>query len=271
MYFSPSVHVKHSQNWTWLWFLIFFFQEWLNPNAGIQSFFVAPSCDQISHVVVCDDWKETLPSPSPTSCSTSPLLHFHKYPPSFSVIYNSSSQSNFSNVGYFMSSSSGGSAQTDPNPAYFIYHDSFQNHILDPLFSLCDPLTSFPEYESLKREPESPDSGFGIMKEDEMNEAQRDIGREEQEGLTDQSSRLCFHQLHLPSCSPSSPSTRPSTLTEPCESQRTDVSETDTSSSSAPQLVAGAMCRSSSMPVEPFETGYLTLKELQMTFSNKSI
>lgn len=252
-------------------------KEWLNPHPGTQSFFVAPSCDQISHVVVCGDWNETAPSPSPTSGSTSPLLHFHKYPPSLSnndrVLYNSSSQSNFSNVGYFMSSSSGGSARTDPNPAYFIYHDSFQNpsHILDPLFSMCDPLTSFPEYESLKREPESPDSGFGIMKEDEMDETRRDICREEQEGLTDRSSRLCFLQLHHPSCAPSAQSTHSSTLTQPCESQQADVSETDASRSSAAQLVASAMCRSSSMPVEPFKTGYLTLKELQMTFSNKSI
>ncbi|KAK5621065.1 hypothetical protein CRENBAI_014589 [Crenichthys baileyi] len=249
-------------------------KKWLNPLSGTQSF-VVPSCNQISQVEVCEDWN-MVPSPSPTSSSTTAFLHFHRNSTSCSdssrVVYNSSSLSSFSNVGYFMSSSCSGSARTNPNPAYFTYHDNFQNfpQIDGPHFCLCDPLNSFPEYESLKREPESPDSGFGIMKEDEMKETHRVICREGEEVLNDQSSPLLFLPLHLSSHLPSSPSAHPSTLTQPSESQL-DAPETDTSSSSAAQLVAGAMCRSSSMPVEPFKTGYLTLKELQLTFSNKSI
>uniref|UniRef100_A0A3B3UGC5 Interleukin-2 receptor subunit beta-like n=1 Tax=Poecilia latipinna TaxID=48699 RepID=A0A3B3UGC5_9TELE len=237
--YFQTLHTVHQGN----------LKEWLNPFSGTQSFLVTPSCDQISHVVVCEDWNEAVSSSSPTSIATSPLLHFHRYPTSCSnnngLIYNSSSLSSFSNVGYFMSSSSGGgSARTDSNPAYFAYQDNFQNapHIHGLHFPLCDPLASYPEYESLKREPESPDSGFGIMKEDEMKETWRVISREGEEALNDHSSPLFFLPLHLPSRPPSSPSP-----------------------------VAGAMCRSSSMPVEPFRTGYLTLKELQMTFSNKSI
>lgn len=259
--------------WTWICFL-FSLQEWLNPFSGSQSFFVTPSCDRISHVVVCEDWNDGASSPSPTSITTSPLLHFHRYPTSCSnsngLIYNSSSRSSFSNVGYFMSSSSGGgSARTYSNPACFAYQDSFQDprHIHGLHFPLCDSLASYPEYESLKREPESPDSGFGIMKEDEMKETQRAISKEGGEVLNDQSSPLLFLHLHLPSRPPSSPSAHPSTLTQPSESQQMDIAETDT----AAQPAAGTMCRSSSMPVEPFRTGYLTLKELQMTFSNKSI
>ncbi|XP_027898873.1 interleukin-2 receptor subunit beta [Xiphophorus couchianus] len=266
--YFQSLHTVHQGN----------LKEWLNPFSGTQSFFVTPSCDRISHVVVCEDWNEEASSPSPTSITTSPLLHFHRYPTSCSnnngLIYNSSSLSSFSNVGYFMSSSSGGgSARTDSNPAYFAYQDNFQDppHIHGLHFRLCDSLASYPEYESLKREPESPDSGFGIMKEDEMKETQRAISREGEEVLIDQSSPLLFLPLHLPYRPPSSPSAHPSTLTQPSESQQMDAAETDTGSSSAAQPVAGAMYRSSSMPVEPFRTGYLTLKELQMTFSNKSI
>uniref|UniRef100_A0A3Q2PB56 Interleukin-2 receptor subunit beta n=1 Tax=Fundulus heteroclitus TaxID=8078 RepID=A0A3Q2PB56_FUNHE len=252
-------------------------KEWLNPLSETQSFCVTPSCDQISHVVVCEDWNESVHSPSLTSTSTSTLFHFHRYPTTGSdtnaIIYNSSSLSSFSNKGYFMSSSSGGSARTNPNPAYFTYHDSFQNlpHIHIPHLSPSDPLTSCPEYESLKREPESPDSGFGIMKDDEIKETQRVTCGEGEEVLKDQSSPLRFFPLQLPSHPPSFPSAHPSTLTQPSESQPMDVADTDTSGGLAAQLGASAMCRSSSMPVEPFKNGYLTLKELQMTFSNKSI
>ncbi|XP_054892237.1 interleukin-2 receptor subunit beta isoform X2 [Poeciliopsis prolifica] len=260
--YFQTLHTVHQGN----------LKEWLNPFSGTQSFFVTPSCDRISRVVVCEDWNEAASSPSPTSITTSPLLPFHRYPASSSnngLDYNSSSLSSFSNVGYFMSSSSGGgSARTDSNPAYFAYRDDFQNspQVHGMHFPLCDP-----DYESLKREPESPDSGFGIMTEDEMKETRRAVSREEEAVLSDQSSPLLFLPLHLPSRPPSSPSAHPSTLTRPSESQQMDVAETDTGSSSAAQPVAGAMCRSSSMPVEPFRTDYLTLKELQMTFSNKSI
>ncbi|PWA33238.1 hypothetical protein CCH79_00013678 [Gambusia affinis] len=232
--YFQSLHTVHQGN----------LKEWLNPFSGSQSFFVTPSCDRISHVVVCEDWNDGASSPSPTN----------------GLIYNSSSRSSFSNVGYFMSSSSGGgSARTYSNPACFAYQDSFQDprHIHGLHFPLCDSLASYPEYESLKREPESPDSGFGIMKEDEMKETQRAISKEGGEVLNDQSSPLLFLHLHLPSRPPSSPSAHPSTLTQPSESQQMDIDETDT----AAQPAAGTMCRSSSMPVEPFRTGYLTLKE----------
>ncbi|XP_015234061.1 PREDICTED: interleukin-2 receptor subunit beta-like [Cyprinodon variegatus] len=253
-------------------------KEWLNPLSGTQSFFEPPPCDQFSHVEVCEDWNETAPSPSPTSSSRTAFFHFQRSQTSSletsDMPYNSSSFSTFSNKGYFLSSSSGDSAGANPNLTYFTYQDNFQNLPCIPNFSPCDPLTPYPEYESLNRQPESPDSGFGFMKEDEMKETGV-ICKEGKEVLSDGKlpSPLLLIPLQLPSRPPFSPPATPATLIQPPESPQMDVAEIDTgtSTSLAAQPVSGAMSRSSSMPVEPYETGYMTLKELQMTFSNKSI
>ncbi|XP_070703895.1 interleukin-2 receptor subunit beta [Pempheris klunzingeri] len=260
-------------------------KTWLNPASASESFFMTRPCDHISTVEVCESW-DVVPSTSPSSSSTSALLHFRSYPSPGSDTsgvadnFSSSSSSCFSNMGYFMSSSSSSSARTEASPAYFTYQDDFHNlhtsHNLHP--SLCPSLTISPKCDSLKREPQSPDSGFDTGKEDEKNKEDKKVADVEGEEVLDdlQSSPLLILPLQLPSqiCPPSS---LPPPPNDPClnqvshDSHQVDTPVAAASGSYAAWPLAGAMCRSSSMPVEPCKTGYLTLKELQTTFSNKSI
>ncbi|XP_071330347.1 interleukin-2 receptor subunit beta [Trachinotus anak] len=270
--YFPTLHSVHAGN----------LKKWLNPLSVSDTFFTAQPRDHISPVEVCQSW-DVVPSSSPSSSSTSALLHFRSYPISGSdtsgVADNSSSSSCFSNMGYFMSSASSSLAQTDPCPAYFTYQDDFHNlhnnHNLH--LSLCPSFTTSRAYESLMREPQSPDSGFGIGQEDEEDKNDAKVMDVEEVSDDHQSSPLLILSLHLPSwvCPPSSapPPPHPPSLTQSCsESQEMeDEPEAAACGSYAAWPVAGSMCRSSSMPVEPCKTGYLTLKELQTTFSNKSI
>lgn len=183
-------------------------------------------------------------------------------------------------MGYFMSSSSSSSARTDPSPAYFTYQDDFHNlhnsHNLH--LSLCPSFTTSPTYESLKKEPQSPDSGFGIGKEDEEDKEDKKVVDVKGDDISDdhQTSPVLVLPLHLPSwmCPPSSPPPAPNapSLTQvSSDNQQVDTPVAAVSSSYAAWPLARSMSRSSSMPVESCKTGYLTLKELQTTFSNKSI
>ncbi|XP_072225690.1 interleukin-2 receptor subunit beta [Leuresthes tenuis] len=255
-------------------------KKWLNPLSLSESVLTAQTCDHISPVELCEDW-DLVSYHCLSSSSTNALLHFQNYPSSGSntsgIPYSSSSLSTFSNMGYFISSSSGTSARSNPSPAYFTYQEHFCNVpnslSLDP--SLCAPLTSCPDYERLKKEPQSPDSGFGIGKEDDREDG-RDMDVEKEEVLDEQTSHPLILPLHLPSHMrpPSSPPAppHPPTLTQmSSDSLHAAVPGTAVSSVSTARLVPGAMSRSSSMPMDPCETGYLTLKELQATFSNKSI
>ncbi|XP_037545379.1 interleukin-2 receptor subunit beta [Nematolebias whitei] len=238
-----------------------------NPKRQLSGseFVFVPSCDHISPVEVCQDWEVMVPSLSPSSSSISALLHPQNYPPSASgssgVVFNSSSLSSFSNMGYFISSSSSGSAGTDPHLAYFTYNDPFQTLPTIPQPSLCDTFSSDPDYESLKKEPESPDSGFGIKEDQE-------------EDLNEHRSLFLVLPLHFPSHTrlPSSPPS-PAVAQISSIKQELDVSEMVAAAGGAGGggSAAAAMCRSSSMPVETFKSDYLTLKELQSTFSNKSM
>lgn len=257
-------------------------KKWLNPPSAPDSFFTAQPHDHISPVELCDS-ADVVPSTSPSSSSTSAQLHFKSYPMAVSdtsgVVYNSfsSSSSCFSNKGYFLSSSSGGSALTDPSPAYFTYQDDFHNlHSGPNLHLFCPSINTFPTYESLKREPQSPDSGIGIREEDEEEKEDKRVVDVEEDEVSDdqQTSPLLILPLHLPSqmCPPSSPPPSPPSLTQvSSDSHQVNTPVAAASGGYAAWPLAGAMCRSSSMPVEPCRTGYLTLKELQTTFSNKSI
>uniref|UniRef100_A0A3Q4MBX6 Interleukin 2 receptor, beta n=1 Tax=Neolamprologus brichardi TaxID=32507 RepID=A0A3Q4MBX6_NEOBR len=255
--YFQSLHSVHEGN----------LKKWLNPLSVSESFFTAQPIDQISPVEVCEDF-DVVPSTSPSSSSTSALLHFQNSDTS-GIVNNSASSSIFSNRSYFTSSSSGGFACIDPTPAYFTYHGDFQP-------SLCPSLCGFPTYESLKREPQSPDSGFGIELE-ANNEEERYMEGGEQFLLDDRNIPFLILPVRFPphTCPAFSPPTPPSLLVEPqmsSDSHQEDTPMTAASDdSSSAWLVPGAMCRSSSMPVEPGKTGYLTLKELQATFSNKSI
>nr|XP_015800898.2 LOW QUALITY PROTEIN: interleukin-2 receptor subunit beta [Nothobranchius furzeri] len=240
-------------------------KKWLNPLSAPESFIVAPPCD-ISPVDVCESGGAGVPSPSSSYSYTNALLH-SKNPSSYAsdssgIVDNSSSLSSFSNMGYFMSSSSSGSAGTNPNPAYFLYHDLPDNHIHHP--SLFDEFSSGTGYESLKREPESPDSGFGIMEDDD-----KDTCPEHTDVVNNPSSHFLLLPLNFPMCSIISSSPAPPPSPPPgaqiSDSEEEHVFETAAAGSTA------SMCRSSSMPTEPFKSDYMTLKELQATFSNKSI
>ncbi|XP_039862093.1 interleukin-2 receptor subunit beta isoform X1 [Simochromis diagramma] len=255
--YFQSLHSVHEGN----------LKKWLNPLSVSELFFTAQPIDQISPVEVCEDF-DVVPSTSPSSSSSSALLHFQNSDTS-GIVNNSASSSIFSNRSYFTSSSSGGFACIDPTPAYFTYHDDFH-------LSFCPSLCGFPTYESLKREPQSPDSGFGIELEAD-NEEERYMEGGEQFLLDDHNIPFLILPVRFPphTCPAFSPPTPPSLLVEPqmsSDSHQEDTPMTAASDdSSSAWLVPGAMCRSSSMPVEPGKTGYLTLKELQATFSNKSI
>lgn len=248
-------------------------QKWLNPVAASESFFEAHPREDISAVEVCDTW-DVLPSTSPCSSSPTALLHFtslhdplskHSCPVDH---LSSSSSSGFSNMGYFISSNNSSSAETHSSP-YF----SYQGNVLSPHkklpLSLCPSFNAASTYESLRRVPQSPDSGFGFM------------GKfDEQEDIEDNDSddNQCFPLLlHLPSvtCFPLAP---PPHAAGPVlmDNQVMEMDEPMAASPAASENlsawpVTGSMCRASSLPVDPCRTGYLTLKELQTTFSNKSI
>uniref|UniRef100_A0A3Q3LYR6 Interleukin-2 receptor subunit beta N-terminal domain-containing protein n=1 Tax=Labrus bergylta TaxID=56723 RepID=A0A3Q3LYR6_9LABR len=218
-------------------------KKWMNPLSASESFFTAQPREHISPVELCESW-DVVSSTSPSSTSTSALLHFKSSAGSDTSgvsenTTSASSSSCFFNMGYFNSSSSRSSAQNDPSPAYFTYRDDLHNlhnsHALH--LSLCPSFDISPAYESLKREPQSPDSGFCIGKEDEADIEDNTFACVKRKEV----SPLLILPLPAPGCS------------------------------YAAWPLAGAMSRSSSMPVETCKTGYLTLKELQTTFSNKSI
>ncbi|XP_054463148.1 interleukin-2 receptor subunit beta [Anoplopoma fimbria] len=259
-------------------------KKWMNPQSASESFFTAHPCEIISPVEICESW-DVVSSTSPSSSSTSVLLHFRSDPSAGSdtsgVVDNSSSSSScFSNMGYFMSSTSGSSARSDPNPAYFTYQDDFHglHNSLNLRLSLRPSHDNSRTYESLKREPQSPDSGFCIGKEDEEGrEDERFANVEEEEVSHDNPSPplliLPLHRLSqmCPTSSAPPPPNAPSLILISSDSQQVDEPVAAAFGNYAAWPMAGAMCRSSSMPMEPCKTGYLTLKELQTTFSNKSI
>uniref|UniRef100_A0A3Q1EMV9 Fibronectin type-III domain-containing protein n=1 Tax=Acanthochromis polyacanthus TaxID=80966 RepID=A0A3Q1EMV9_9TELE len=255
----------------------FLVSKWLNPLSVSEPFFTAEPCDHISSVEVCEDWD--VPSASPSSGFISSLVYFQSYPApntdTIGVIDNSSSSSSFSNMGYFMSSSSSLLARADPmSPYQDNYHNPNNSNNLKPKSSLCPSHTTCPAYESLKSEPQSPDSGFGIRKGDEK-EDEKDMGIDGEQVLDDCNSHFLILPLHLPSqtCSPSlSPVCfHPASVAQIfSDSQQVDACVM-TAGITSGQLMTGAICRSASMPMEPSKSGYLTLKELQTTFSNKSI
>ncbi|XP_029364146.1 interleukin-2 receptor subunit beta isoform X1 [Echeneis naucrates] len=248
-------------------------KKWLNPLSASELFFTAQTRDPISKVEVYESW-DVPASAAPSSSSTRALLHGSSYSTADSdtsgVFDNSSSSSCFSNMGYFMSNASSSLARTGPIPAYFTYKDDCHNFQL----SLCPSFTAALTYESLKREPQSPDSGFSIGQEDE-EDSKDENNMALEEILNDhQSSPLLILPLHLPSraCPPSSASPPPHPPSPSFGNQELDDEpEAPACGSFAAWPVAGFMSRSSSLPVEPCKTGYLTLNELQTTFSNKSI
>lgn len=124
-------------------------------------------------------------------------------------------------------------------------------------------------YDSLSREPQSPDSGFWLGNEEEDIKEDRQDVLVEAEEVSDLDSSLLNHPLPPfgQVCSPSSP---PSLAQISSESQQMEPAMAAVDGSEG-WPVAGAMYRSSSVPVESCKAGYFTLKDLQTTFSNASI
>ncbi|KAK7939433.1 hypothetical protein WMY93_002759 [Mugilogobius chulae] len=236
------------------------FKNWLNP---VSMSFVSRPCEDICTVEVCDSW-DAAPSSSP--CSSSALIHS----PSAGNPLSSCSSSCFSNMDYFMSSSNSSSTQTGTGPYFNSVQFGYQGNAQTGSsprklhLSLCPSFISSSVYKSLQREPQSPDSGFGV-------------GRYEEQDVevvhNNQSSPLLLH-LPLPasSLSPASPSDESLVFdNQALEEEAPVVASPAVSGHLSGWPETEPMCRASSLPVDTCKSGYLTLKELHTTFSNKSI
>lgn len=210
------------------------FQTWLNPT---EAFFTTQPVNGISLVEVSSAF-DGAPMKSDHSTSSDNGGNADS---------GSSSSSSFFNIGYFLSDSSSSSAPTVRAPAYFTYPDGRDGGKASITVSLCSSFGTTSSYESLARDPQSPDSGFSFRREGEA-------GNEDTKAPEDQKCPL----LALPPQHHSSPP-QPSPPHLSSDDPLTDPAE------------GGSVFRSSSVNVQPCRTGYLTLKELHMTFSNKSI
>ncbi|KAM4635622.1 interleukin-2 receptor subunit beta [Polymixia lowei] len=271
------------------------FKRWLNAQSASSSFFTAQPCVHISPVEVVDAW-DAVASPSCNGTSTAALLHSQPSSPTSDCAdcsSSSSSSSGFSNLGYFHSNSPGRPPQMDPSPVYFTYQDDFHNpgkeHALHA--ALCQPLTGPPSYEHLRlpgclyqREPQSPDSGFGFGTEDRADDADERRDREKRARIgavsdDHRDSPLLTLPVHLAyrMCSPSSPAPPPPSQSPTPTPQlhpgdpELECPALASGVSYASWPVGAVVGRSSSMLMKPCNGGYLTVKELQTTYSNKSI
>lgn len=218
------------------------FQAWLNPA---EAFFTTQPIDGMSSVEVCDA-KASPPSSvlAFASMQSAPSASPDTDGNAGSSSSWSSSSSFYANIDYFLSSTSRSSVPAMRGPADFTYTDDGDSGNTGITVSLCSSFGNTRGSESLEQEPQSPDSGFSFGKEDEVE-------KEETEIQEDQICPLLVFPFQHPS--PPPPPLSPSHL------------------SSVDSADGGSVCRSSSMNVQPCRTGYLTLKELNMTFSNKSI
>uniref|UniRef100_A0A674P286 Fibronectin type-III domain-containing protein n=1 Tax=Takifugu rubripes TaxID=31033 RepID=A0A674P286_TAKRU len=210
-------------------------KAWLNPA---EAFFITQPIEGISAIEVCDAAVASVSPPSSV---------FPSAPMQSDASGSSPSLSSFFNIGYFPSSSFSGSAPTVRSPASSAYPDEGDSGDAGVSGSLCSSFGNTRSYESLKRESQSPDSGFSFRKEDESKETDSEVSGDQ----------ICPLLGLLPQRPP-----KPPLLSPP------HLSSGDPPVDSAE---GGSVCRSSSMNEQPCRTGYLTLKELHMTFSNKSI
>lgn len=219
------------------------FQAWLNPA---EAFFTAQSIDGISMVEVCEAVASATSAAWAAGSPDADAVRRASW---------SSSSSFCTKIGYFLSSSRGSSAPAVLGPAYFTYPNDGDSGNDGAAVSLCSSFGKTDGSESPEQEPQSPDSGFSFRREEEEEKEDEEDKEEEEEkeapeAPEDQISPLLVFSFQHPS--PSLPLS-PSHL------------------SSGDPADGGSICRSSSMNVQPCRTGYLTLKELHMTFSNKSI
>ncbi|KAK6300094.1 hypothetical protein J4Q44_G00301270 [Coregonus suidteri] len=244
------------------------FQKWLSPLFSPESFITAQPGEDISPVEVSgtDVWDVT----DSTSSTTAAFL-LHSDPNTPSDGWNSSGQSSyFSNIGNFYHNYPSG-LHIESCPVYFIYtgdHSSLSATIItsssyERLERLC----------RLQREPQSPDSGFGM----EGVEGEDQV-MEEGKGKKERVVVPVDHHSPPPLVLPVSlPARIPPGPHHPLSLPQLPLHNPESNSAMAPSgsynagPVEAALGRSSSMTVEPSCSGYLTIKELQNTYSNKSI
>lgn len=169
----------------------------------------------------------------------------------------SQQSSGISNMGYFYSEHQPGSVCLDSCPVYFTYHPE------------GGAIQSSMSYERLQEAvPTSPDSGFGMEAEKEEVD-----GEEQADDAGEGQNKECsgVNMQHLVSFVLSLPES-PRMTVPPSFAELMPWHEDPESSgiSLDSESQDGAVVRPSSMLVQPCNSGYLSLKEMQK-YSNKSI
>ncbi|XP_029583180.1 interleukin-2 receptor subunit beta isoform X1 [Salmo trutta] len=237
------------------------FQKWLSPLFAPESFITAQPCEAISPVEVSgtEVWDIT----DSTSSTTAAFL-LNSDPNTPSDGWNSSGQSScFSNIGYFYPKYPS-SLFIESCPVYFTYQGDHS--------SLSSTSSSYECLERLGRlqsQPLSPDSGFGMESlagEDQVEEE----GKGKKERNVVSVAPPLVLPVSLPARIPPGPHHPLSLPQLPLHNPESNPAMASSGSYNA-WPVEAALGRSSSMTVEPSCSGYLTIKELQNTYSNKSI
>ncbi|XP_055752912.1 interleukin-2 receptor subunit beta-like isoform X1 [Salvelinus fontinalis] len=239
------------------------FQKWLSPMFAPECFITAQPGEDISPVEVSgtEVWDVT----DSTSSTTAAFL-LHSDPNTPSDGWNSSGQSScFSNTGYFYPSG----LRIESCPVYFTYqedHSSLYATTTSSSYELLELLSR------LQSEPQSPDSGFGMESVEGKDQVE-----EEGKGKKERDVAPVDHHLPPLVLPVSLPAGIPPGPHHPLSLPQLPLQNPESNSAMAPSgsynawPVEAAPGRSSSMTVEPSCSGYLTINELQNTYSNKSI
>ncbi|XP_046699561.1 interleukin-2 receptor subunit beta isoform X2 [Silurus meridionalis] len=242
-YFQPLI-IEHKGN----------FQAWLGSQHSTSLFLPSQSFNcEISPIdEVSEAWG------SPLTASTLFLYTNQTATLQQQMMDTSQLSSGVSNMGYFYSEHQPGSVCVDSCPVYFSYHPEGGS------------LQTSMSYERLQgTEPTSPDSGFGMEAEKEEDDYEED----DEDATTGNGANECsgINMQHLVSFVLSMPESSRVTV-PPCFAQLTpwhEEAESPGTSVNSESQDSPAV-RPSSMVVQPCNSGYLTLKEMQK-YSNKSI
>ncbi|KAI5608662.1 interleukin-2 receptor subunit beta isoform X1 [Silurus asotus] len=230
------------------------FQAWLGPQHSTSLFLPSQSFNcEISPIdEVSEAWG------SPLTASTLFLYTNQTATLQQQMMDTSQLSSGVSNMGYFYSEHQPGSVCVDSCPVYFSYHPEGGS------------LQTSMSYERLQgTEPTSPDSGFGMEAEKEEDDYEED----DEDATTGNGANECsgINMQHLVSFVLSMPESSRVTV-PPCFAQLTpwhEEAESPGTNVNSESQDSPAV-RPSSMVVQPCNSGYLTLKEMQK-YSNKSI
>ncbi|KAL2101858.1 hypothetical protein ACEWY4_003619 [Coilia grayii] len=258
------------------------FQSWLSPTSGPAPFADPQPSDRISRV-------EVSPILDTEVCQAQECLQHPPQGKSRDVWSSSGQSSCYSNMGYFYSEFQPGRVHIESCPIYFTYPSGGQESM--PVSDTSG--TSTASYERLEQvqqlhslgnmqrfdqqgEPPSPDSGFGVevcdgepplVNEGEgvVEENEWRCKRKETTSIICLQSQAVPNDIHTLSSVPM----HPPELIE-CIKTREDAAPPPAcNQSSLP--AEGSLPRSASMIVQPCSSGYLTIKEMLSTYSNKSI